>query len=62
MFFTPAIHCRGAWLHAIPSEYELALESREFPIAAYLRLGLSLFDQWETACDCEAEVDRCAYY
>ncbi|XP_062499045.1 uncharacterized protein LOC134176390 [Corticium candelabrum] len=52
----------GAWLHAIPSDDELAIETREYRLAAYLRLGLPIFGQWAVTCDCGATVDEGAYH
>ena len=52
----------GAWLHAIPSVNELALDAREFRLAVCLRLGLPLFDNWISSCDCGSTVDRFGYH
>ena len=52
----------GAWLHAVPTGNDLAMNTREFRVSACLRLGLPLFDQWATTCDCGSPVDDSGYH
>ena len=51
----------GAWLHAVPTGNDLAMNTREFRVSACLRLGLPLFDQRATTCDCGSPVDNSGY-
>ena len=53
----------GAWLQAVPTIDELALNPCEFRIAVCLRLGLPLpFCQWITTCDCKASLDDLGFH
>ena len=45
------------WLEAIPSSSRLALQSQEFRLAAYLRLGLPLLFPRLDVCDCGKRLD-----
>ena len=53
----------GAWLNAIPSSSKLALVSRDFHLAACLRLGLAMpFNGCIPQCDCGSYLDGSGYH
>ena len=53
----------GAWLNAIPTSYEFALNPREFRLASRLRLGLPIsVSEWITDCNCGASLDDSGYH
>ena len=53
----------GAWLNAMPTSNKLALVSRDFRLAACLRLGLAMpFDGCIRQCDCGSFLDSCGYH
>ena len=53
----------GAWLNAIPSSSTLALVSRDFRLAACLRLGLAMpFNGCIPQCDCGSYMDGSGYH
>ena len=53
----------GAWLNAIPTSEVFALDTHEFRLPTFLRLGLSihLFD-WMITCNCGATLDGSGYH
>ena len=53
----------GAWLNAIPSSNKLAPVSRDFRLAAYLRLDLAMpFNGCNPQCDCGSYLDGSGYH
>ncbi len=53
----------GAWINTIPTSQKLALESRDFRLAACMRLGLSMpFKGYIQRCDCGVSLDGSGYH
>lgn len=52
----------GSWIQAIPTSHELALQPREYRLAACLRLGLPLPVEKLTTCNCGSPIDCHGYH
>ena len=53
----------GAWLNAIPTSEVFALNSCDFCLASFLRLGLLIaFSSWTTTCNYGALIDDSGYH
>ena len=55
-----SIQCKGAgaWLDAIPSSSEFAIESCDYRLASLMRLGYTMpFSSWSNSCDCGKSLE-----
>ncbi len=53
----------GTWLNTITTSEVFTLDTHEFRLATFLRLGLSIhLSDWMTTCNCGATLDGSGYH
>ena len=52
----------GAWIISIPTSPSLPLNSGEYRLVGFLRLGLPIFPDWAKNGNCESNIDDSGYH